>query len=403
MIYNILLVCGAIFIAPRIFYQYVFYRKYRSNLLFRLGLKLPKIVPKKAGEYRIWVHAVSLGETKAVAALLDKIQEERKDAVIVFSSTTETGQKEGQKKIAHCFFLPLDLSWLMKRLVKKVEPDLFILVETDFWYNLLTELKKNQTKIAVVNGKISKASYENFSRIPFFSRKLFDAIDLFCVQSEVDKERFVNLGIPEKRIEVTGNLKFDIKKALVQASLQFPLGKKLVTIASTHEGEESKILSALEKVEESICFLLAPRHPERFTKVATLLKRQNIPFRTLSEQGTGLEKVVLIDQMGVMDACYAVSKVAIMGGSFIPHVGGHNIYEPVTHGIPVIYGQHMHKQEGLVNSLKKHNIGKQVTLSELYTTLESLINSQEPLSTDSLKAEVEGATARSWNLIKQRL
>lgn len=406
VVYDILLACWALVISPSVLYSYMFHRKYRNSILFRLGLKMPKVPLKNKGEYRIWIHAVSLGETKAVAALVKKIREARQDAVIIFSNTTETGQKEAkerQKEINFCFFLPLDFSWLMKKLVKRVDPDLFILVETDFWYNLLTELKTNKTRVVVVNGKISTSSYKNFKKFKHFSKALFDPIEIFCLQSETDKSRFFDLGVPEEKLTVTGNMKFDIKPTMKRSpELKFPKNKKLVTIASTHENEEELILSELQKLEnDQICYLLVPRHPERFIKIAKLLKKKQIPFRTITEEESPLEKVILVNKMGVMDECYAASFLAIMGGSFVSHIGGHNIFEPVQHGIPVIYGPHMHKQESLINSLKNYPIGKQVPLHELTATLESYLKTPfKPLSTEILVNEVEGATERSFKKLR---
>ena len=123
---------------------------------------MPEILPKRKGEYRIWIHAVSLGETKAIGPLIDQIRSEYKEVQIVISTTTQTGQNEAKKLANLTFFLPIDFSWLMKKLVKKLDPDLFILVETDFWYNLLSELKRNQARIILINGKISENSYANF-------------------------------------------------------------------------------------------------------------------------------------------------------------------------------------------------------------------------------------------------
>lgn len=403
LIYDLFLALWVVFISLS-----AFRKKHRKIILYKLGLKSLEIPPKKRGAFRIWIHAVSLGETKASQTLIDEIKNDYKNAEIIISTTTQTGQTEAKKLSNLTFFLPIDFSSLMKRLVKKVDPDLFILVETDFWYNLLSELKKNQTKIILVNGKISSNSYNNFKKFKSFATALFDKIDLFCLQSDLDKSRFQDLGVPENKLSVTGNMKFDNKldsKNIFQTTpgLKFPLEKKLVTIALTHENEEELILSEISHLD-AFSFLLAPRHPERFLKIAKLLKKKNIPFRTITEEGRGEEKVILINKMGVMDECYTHSFAVIMGGSFISHVGGHNIYEAARHGIPVLYGPHMHKQESLVNSLKKHNIGTQISLSHLAQTLQNLLKaSSSKHSMEILKTEVEGASKRSWNLINQIL
>lgn len=370
---------------------------------------MPQIPWKKKGEMRIWIHAVSLGETKAIKPLLEEIKKDFPDAVLFFSSTTETGQSEAKtnhKELSCCFFLPLDFSFLMKRMVSKISPDLFILVETDFWLNLLSYLKKNDASVVVVNGKMSPASHRNYKRAPKFSKDLFSLVDLYCVQSQEYKFAFKDLGVREEKILVSGNVKFDAKEILSHSiSFKgFREERKVVTLASTHEHEEEMILEALKEMKESLSFLIAPRHPSRFAVVAKLLEREKIPFRRITEEGDGSEQVVLVDRMGVLDQCYRLSQAVIVGGSFVKHVGGHNIYEPVRFGVPVLYGPYMYKQTELVNSLQKHHIGEQVELSHLKGALERLLDTpEEQLKYQALRSEMEGATERSWAAIKNKI
>ena len=152
---------------------------------------------------------------------------------------------------------------------------------------------------------------------------------------------------------------------------------------------------------ESVCLLIAPRHPERFEAVAELLKTKGVKYRYVADQGTGEERVVLVNKMGVLDQCYEVSTAAIMGGSFVKGIGGHNIYEPVLFGIPVIYGPYMHNQEALVRSFKRHKVGAQVELSELASTIENYMDKKGAVGDfQRLKCEMEGATNRCWELVK---
>lgn len=394
-IYNGLFTLWVILISPRLFQK-----KYRGSLLYRLGLKTPAFPEKK--EKRIWVHAVSLGETKAVGTLIEKIKQEWPHAKIFFSSVTETGQREARKhkSIDFCFFLPLDFSFLMRKTVRLISPDLFILVETDFWCNLLTELKRIGVKIALVNGKISDSSYRKFQKLSLF-KKIFTSIDLFCVQDDEYKKRFLGLGVPKNKVVVTGNLKFDIPRLLkANDRIHLPKAKRCITISCTHENEEEMILDTLKDVSD-VCLLLAPRHPERFPKVGKMLEKKGIPFRSITAKETGDEKIILVDAMGVLDQCYEISRVVVMGGSFITTVGGHNIYEPARLGIPVVYGPHMHKQQNLVDALQKHNVGKQVELTHLQETIEDYLTyPPDPAPYQHLKNEMEGATERTYNLIK---
>lgn len=377
-------------------------KKYLGHIQDRLGIRLPNFPQRKPGEIRIWIHSVSLGETKAVLPLIKEIRKDFPSAKIFLSTATLTGQKEAKGKgIDFVFFLPLDFSFVMHRLTRRISPDLFILVETDFWLNLFKALKKEGAKIALINGKLSTRSHKRFKQFPWFAKKLFSYIDLFCLQSQEHESRFLDLSIPKEKIVVTGNIKFDMEnKKPSSDNLYFPQNRIVITIASTHDNEEELLLNVLEKTS-SLVILLAPRHPERFDAVAETLKQRKIPYRRISEKGTGEEKVVLIDRMGILDLCYQISSVTIVGGSFVSHVGGHNIYEPVRLGTPVIYGPFMHKQEGLVKSLKKHNIGDQVELADLEKTLTKYIDQKSEMpGLSALKSEMEGATKRSWELIK---
>jgi 3-deoxy-D-manno-octulosonic-acid transferase len=386
-----------------LFFLASFYRRFRSFTLSKMDLS--KAMERKEGETRIWIHASSLGETKAAGPLIDAIKEDLPQVKIFFSTGTATGYKEAslnRGKVDLCFHLPLDFSWSMKKLVGTIAPDLFILVESDFWYNLHRALKESSIPIVLVNGRISQKSYAVFKKVPFLATPIFSSIDLCCLQEEEYVERFQSLGVPLQKIQVTGNLKYDITKILgFDRSLHFPKEKHIVTIASTHNEEEALILSALKEMDSSICFLIAPRHPERFAFVKEYLEKENIPFRTISQKGSDQDRVVLVDKMGVLDQCFKVSDAAIIGGSFIKQVGGHNIYEPARFGIPVLYGPYMYKQEGLVKALKKHNIGAQVELAGLKSALEGfLAQKNEEESFKNLQSEMEGATKRSWQKIK---
>lgn len=385
----------------------LFTKRFRKRIFHFLGLRLPQVRDRRENAMRIWIHAVSLGETKAILPFIEKVRESLPEVEIFLSSGTETGHKEAVSlggKIDECFYLPVDTSFAMSRLVKRINPDLFVLVESDYWYNLLRYLKANGTQIAVLNARISLSSYKLLKKIPFFSKKLFSFPDLYCVQSEEHQKRFLSLGVKAEKIHITGNLKFDLKKLLNPGvELKFPIDCKIVTIASTHENEEEVILQALEKLDKTVSLLIAPRHPERFKVVAEMLQKLQIPFRSLCSPGTGEERVILVDKMGVLDQCYEVSSAAIMGGSFVKNVGGHNIYEPVRFGIPVIYGPYMHNQEMLVKSLKKHHVGAQVEIQELASTLQNYLTKKNRMVGDyqRLKEEMEGATERCWQLIKE--
>jgi 3-deoxy-D-manno-octulosonic-acid transferase len=398
----------ALFLSPKIIIDLIFYKKYRGTLLYRLGIKRKKFPQKKAGEYRIWIHAVSLGESKAAFELVQKIQAENKHVTFYFSTATETGQNEVKKKLpfVKTFFLPIDFSWTMKKLTREICPDLFILVETDYWMNLLTELKNNLVKIVLVNGKLSVKSFERYKLFHGFANRIFSPIDRFCLQTEDDLNRFSSLGIQKNKLLITGNLKFDTKVSLCQTKdLFFPIGKTLL-LASTHEREEEMLLDALKGIQaiKDSTIMIAPRHPERFDSVEKLLMKRGERFRKIDERINENAKVVLVNRMGIMEMCYREADLIIMGGSFIKSVGGHNIFEPLIHDKEVVFGPHMHKQKELVLALKKYQVGHQIELNELKYKLEYLL--KKPANTSRirlLKNEFQGSTDRCLKIIKEYL
>jgi 3-deoxy-D-manno-octulosonic-acid transferase len=404
--YDFILLILAFFVLPKLLWK-----KYRRNLKERLGWRLPDF-PLPPNGKRVWVHAVSVGETRAVIPLVNLIQKEVPDAVIFFSSTTETGQSEAKRNLPHLagyFLLPFDFSWTMEALTKKLKPDVLILVEGDFWYNLVS----NVQKVVLVNGKISEKSMKRFRLASFFTKRLFSHFKAFCVQSQRYAIRFEDIGIPPEKIVVTGNLKFDvpfphIDKEKWKSDLGISPQDQVITIGSTHEGEEKEILLALEPLWDEFHHLkviLVPRHPDRFDRVAKLLQDMGLRFCRFSHLShrTGNEKVILIDVMGILNPCYRLSDLAIVAGSFATHVGGHNIFEPVSLSVPTLFGPHMESQHDLVDIVLQAGAGKQVTLGQLTQTTAEMLR-HPPLEMkkagQKLAEEVHGSTVRTWAAIK---
>jgi 3-deoxy-D-manno-octulosonic-acid transferase len=377
--------------------------------------ELPR-VSLQNGQKLLWIHAVSLGETRAVIPLYQQFRARFPDLKIVISSTTETGHAEAKKSMpdAAChFFLPFDLSWTMRKLLQQLRPSYLLLVESDIWYHLLKEAKEQGVQTILVNGKISERSYRRFHMIPFFSKRLFSLLDLLCVQNELYLQRFHALGAPLSKLFVTGNIKFDMNSE-PRRSLKEELGitdqDRVIVIGSSHEPEEEQLLTALAPLFQQIPhlkILIVPRHPERFSRVASLLQEKKIETLIYSQRDRkrGGEKVVLIDAMGLLSACYQMADIAIVAGSFIPSVGGHNIFEPIVYHAPVLFGPYMHNQSDFVQLILKTHAGKQVTLEELpRTVLEWLQNEslrqQYIAAGKTLVREVQGSVQRTLDCIE---
>jgi len=350
MLYNILLILGTLFVLPKWLLQ----KKYRGTLSQRFGLKLPKASSTPS----IWIHTVSMGETRAMISIYQRLREKYPTKSIYISSTTKTGHEEAKRSLKGAtdyFYLPLDFSWTMKALCNRLQPELLILSESDFWPHLLQTVKKRGGKILLLNGKISERSQKRFSAFSYFAKPLFSSIDHFCVQNQEYRTRFEKLQVPEEKLTITGNLKLSIPPAPPK-DLGLDTSDPIITIGSTHAGEEELLLMQLAHLKYKV--LLVPRHPERFEAA-----------RKIAEH---YPNVTLIDQMGVLPSCYRLAEFAIVGGSFVPGIGGHNIFEPIQAHIPVIFGPHMDTQKELVKMVLEAKAGIQTRAEELPKALSEL-------------------------------
>jgi 3-deoxy-D-manno-octulosonic-acid transferase len=358
------------------------YQKYKGTFLKRLGAGFPHL--DKQGRQLIWIHAVSLGETKAVIPLIKRLKGLPVPPLILLSTTTQTGHAEGLKYAPadHHVYLPFDFSYVIRPIMRRISPDLVVLTETDFWYHFQQAAKENGARIVLINGKISERSFERLSRLPFVSKHLFGPIDHFFLQGELYQQRFTQLNIPASKLTITGNLKLDSESETCDAAAlkkQLGLTSELVlTLGSTHDPEERLFIAAYKQLMQqfpTLKMLVVPRHPERFEAVAHLLQAENLSFSRWSQDRTLQDKrILLVDAMGVLKRCYQISDIAFVGGSFTEKVGGHNILEPAFYGKPVIFGPYMHSQPDFLDLVRTYYSGLQVDAEILLPTLVQLLS-----------------------------
>ncbi len=400
MLYNlVLLLLGT----ARLFWVCLIQGKYRSSWRAKLGLTLPSLPPQKKPV--VWIHAVSMGEVRAMISFAKELAP---SYTLVISTTTETGLAEARRALPEAqvhFLLPLDFSWTMRSLLRNLSPSHLILCESDFWWNLLTQAHQSGIPISLINGKISERSTERFR---FFSRvahTLFSCFDQMCLQNEEYEQRFLSLGIPREKLCVTGNLKLDVEipaeehPEQLRERLSLAPSDLILVIGSTHEPEEEELLYALSPLWErwkALKILLVPRHPERFSSVAELLKRQGIPFTRYSDPTPG-GRLILIDTMGQLGACYSLAHLAIVAGSYTSRIGGHNLFEPIQRGVPVFFGPYMHSQQELQQLVLAAGAGRQVPLTSLCDAVDAFFTSADRYTTacTRLSASVRGATRRT--------
>ncbi len=425
LIYNIAIHIALIVLLPYYIFRMATSGKYREGLVERLGSIGSKADVLGAGK-RVWVHAVSVGEARAAMPLLRRIKEERPDIRIIFSTVTPTGQhvakKEGDGLIELLLFLPLDFSWAIKAVLDKVRPDLFVIVEKEYWPNLIKMLDCRGVPVAVVNGTMSEGSFKSFKRFKFFAGDLFKRLSLFSARTELDARKARELGVPSQNIFTTGNMKFDMEatediddKALDLAhTFGFGAGDIIFVAGSTHPGEEEILLKAFKrfrKKSHNLRLLIAPRHPERFNEVASIIEKSGLECvrRTRCSHGgcSEVAPVALLDTLGELFTAYALANIAFVGGSLVQGVGGHNLLEPAYFAAPVFYGPYISSCEEMASLIESADAGCRLPNAEaLHAELELLLN--DPTKRIRLGANgkallegLRGTTDKTFNMLME--
>jgi len=299
----------------------------------------------------IWVHAASVGESVAIAPLVLKLRREQPEWGIVVTTMTPTGSERVYElfgdDICHVY-APYDYAGAVKRFLAAFQPALVILVETELWPNLVHYSKKSGATVMVANARLSEKSYRGYQKFSALGKPMLQQIDCVAAQADSDAERFRKLGVSDDNLHVTGSIKFDIQLAEQPSANAKQLasriaGQRVVWIAaSTREGEDEKVLAALEQVRREIpnvLLVLVPRHPERFSSARKLCEKHQFKVvRRSSEQVVDEDTAVLLgDSMGELMDYYTLAAVAFVGGSLVPN-GCHNVLEPAAMGLPVLVG-----------------------------------------------------------------
>lgn len=360
----------------------------RKHHYKRLFLK----IPNSKGKQTIWIHAVSVGEIKAFQPLFLPLKQKYPDAFFLLTCTTATGMQEAKRIYPEGIslsYLPFDFSWIMRRWVSVLRPHFLLFMEGDLWPNLLRFSRRYQAKIAIISAKLSQRSAKRHHLFRL-AKIFFEPVDVICAQSQESYDRFLPL-VHSSKLHLTGNIKWDLSPAPITA-LPFPIPDiPILTIASTHEKEEELLLNHLPL--HRLFLILAPRHPERFDIVAAVLKQKNISFFRWSQSDsyTPSAQVLLLDCMGQLPSCFAISRLSIVAGSFIPKIGGHNLFEPCLYGSPVFFGPYAFSQKELSSQIQKANAGKEISIEHLYSQVETFLTN--PILEAKMRAQVLSLTA----------
>jgi 3-deoxy-D-manno-octulosonic-acid transferase len=296
----------------------------------------------------IWLHAVSVGETRATVNLIARLRSDYPDQQILLTHTTPTGrdaslQLYGDNLIR--VYLPYDYPFAVRRFLHSFKPKLGILMETEIWFNLIHEAKQTGIPVLLLNARLSARSAKGYARIAPLTRSALSELTGIAAQTENDAARLRQLGAPG--VSVMGNLKFDITAPVAMLvsgqalRVKFGAHRKILLAASTREGEEALLLDEFQSQKVDMLLVIVPRHPQRFNEVADMLNSRGLRFLRKSENlaVTDEIEVVLGDSMGEMYAYYVACDLAFIGGSLLP-LGGQNLIEACSVGTPVLIGPH---------------------------------------------------------------
>ena len=405
---------------PYWLYQMVRHGKYRQGFRERLG-RIPRHAASAGNQPAIWVHAVSVGEVLAVSGLVERMRQSWPKHRILISTTTDTGQELARKRFGreNVFYFPMDFVFAMRPYLRAIKPELIVLAETEFWPNFLREAHASGAKIAVVNARISDRSRPRYLRFRWALRRMLAHVDLFLAQTHQDAERLQAIGAEESRIEVVGNLKFDIQlpaTPIIVEQLRSALAAEkagpVLVCGSTVEGEEPTLLRAFENIrvaQPRAVMILAPRHPERFDAVATLVRQMDLSLlRRTRWQGEPLTGAIfLVDSIGELSALYALADLAFVGGSLVPR-GGHNIIEPAQQGVAIVTGNHTENFRDIVSLFQSREAVRIATIAELpLVWMHLLAHDEERLGLGRQAKETiysqKGATTRSLEALQNLL
>jgi 3-deoxy-D-manno-octulosonic-acid transferase len=396
-LYSALLAGFLVLTLPYWLLQMMRHGKYRAGLGQRLGA-VPPALAGPSEKRAIWVHAVSLGEVVASSAVVEALRQKFPSHRIVVSTTTSTGQKLAAQRFGadNTFYFPLDFGFAIRPYLETLRPELVVVAETEFWPNFLRLARQSGARIAVINCRISDRSFPGYKRFRYWLPRLLETalanVDMFLAQTDEDRRRLIAIGASESKVTVAGNLKFDVappRSPAIVASLQeafrhFGAGPVLVC-GSTLEEEEGSLLSAFQSIlvnHPKAVMVLAPRHPERFLEVATLVETLGFRLsrRSLWSGEPLAGGVFLVDSIGELAALYSLATVAFVGGSLVPR-GGHNILEPALYGVPIVTGNHYENFRDIVNFFATQNAVRIVGLAELPLVLVELIESDQERTT----------------------
>jgi 3-deoxy-D-manno-octulosonic-acid transferase len=345
------------------------------------------LVPRHLERCDIWLHGVSAGEIRALQPLVEHLQRNHPELRFTISTGTATGLQEAQQisGASPCFLLPYDLPWTMRRLVRALQPQWLLLSEGDLWMGMLQQVRMSGCRVGVVGAKVSDRSMRRWRLVPTLARRLYGLVDLFCAQSQEMASRLKVWARDPKLVVAVGSLKEERSlrvldepaKNLWRKRLGLHVDRPVLLLGSTHPGEEVLLLQAARPLlQQGWQIVICPRHPARLSQILAELAQQGLIPDGAVQQSSELQKlqlpldhasapIIVVAQFGVLTDLMQLSDVVVVGGSFLPGVGGHNILEPIQLGRPALWGPHMENQRSLEERVMSLRGGEAIVPADL--------------------------------------
>ncbi|WP_314347440.1 tRNA (guanosine(46)-N7)-methyltransferase TrmB [Fusobacterium massiliense] len=359
----------------------------------------------------IWIHCSSVGEVNLSEDLVNKFYSISRKNILI-SVFTDTGYENAVKKYSaknkiKVIYFPIDDKDKIQEILKKINLQLLVLVETELWPNLINEVNKNKSRIVIVNGRISDRSYPRYKKMKFLLKSMLGKIDYFYMQSEIDKNRIIDLGASNEKVENIGNLKFSIslEKYSDEEKKEYKeflniLDRKIFVAGSTRTGENEIILNVFEKLKNTV-LIIVPRHLENVDKIINLIDKSNLSFIKYSEiekGNTNKKDIIVVDKMGVLRKLYSISDIAFVGGTLV-NIGGHNLLEPLFYRKKPIFGKYTQNVTDISEEILKRNIGFQVQNESEF--LEAINSLEKNNNNDEINNFFEENKFISLNIVKK--
>lgn len=362
--YNFILIILIIILAPAWITALMLVKKFRAGFFQKCGF-LDSFIKQRLSNYNIkpvWFHAVSVGECLAIVDLVKKFNSTYPNIPIVISTVTLTGQHIAIKQlgnIATIIYFPFDIGFIVNKVIDIINPQVVMIVETEIWPNFSFLLSRKKIPLVLINGRLSPKSFKNYYRLRLFTSIILSFYSKFLMQSEADADRLIKIGAKKEKVEVIGNIKYDIiqkmtNNDIMQLRNELCIGDndKIIIAGSTHSSEEAMLISVYKELNrkiDNLKLIVVPRHPERYNEVIALLDEAGFKFGCRSKGNTFEDaSILLLDTMGELSKFYSISTIAFVGGSIIPK-GGHNPLEPAAYRVPIIMGEHIFNFNDICN------------------------------------------------------